>query len=62
MNFLAQQLKPFAILLSYEPMPKKDFMILAHRCAKSTQRNLVSLLEMTQFSKVYRKDNEIVLE
>lgn len=62
MNLLSQQLKPFTTLLSYEPMPKKDFLILAHRYAQSTQRNLLRLLEMIQFSNVYRKENEIVLE
>jgi hypothetical protein len=62
MNFLSHQLKPFTTLLSYDPMPKKDFLILAHRCALSTQRNLVRLIEMIQFSNVYRKENEIVLE
>lgn len=62
MNLLSQQLKPFATLLRYEPMPKKDFLILAHRYALSTQRNLVRLIEMIQFSNVYRKENEIVLE
>jgi hypothetical protein len=62
MNLLSQQLKPFATLLSYEPMPKKDFLILAHRYALSTQRNLLRLIEMIQFSNVYRKENEIVFE
>ena len=62
MNLLSQQLKPFTTLLSHEPMPKKDFLILAHRYALSTQRNLVQLIEMIQFSNVYRKENEIVLE
>ncbi|MEP6616707.1 MAG: hypothetical protein ABJA57_09025 [Ginsengibacter sp.] len=62
MNFLSQQLKPFASLLSFEPMPKKEFVILAHRNALSNQLNLVRLVEMIQFSTAYRKDNQIVFE
>jgi hypothetical protein len=62
MNILSHQLKPFTPLVSEDPMPKKDFLILAHQFALATQRNLICLVEMIQFSNVYRKENEIVLE
>ncbi|CAN5206151.1 hypothetical protein BH09BAC2_BH09BAC2_08850 [soil metagenome] len=62
MNTLTEQLRPFALLLSKDAMPKKEFIKRAH--IFSQQRNLgrVNLLEMIQFSQAHREGNEVVLD
>ena len=55
-------LKPFASLLSKEPVSKKDFVKLAHERASVNQKKLLSLLQMLQFSQAYRQGEELILE
>ena len=62
MNPLTQQLKAFAPLLTHDPMPKKDFIKMAHSASSSSQQYLVNFIGMIQFSKVYLKGDDVVLE
>ena len=62
MNQLTQQLKIFSPLLTHDPMPKKDFLKMAHSVTNSSQQYLVNWIGMIQFSKVYLSGNEVVLD
>ena len=62
MHILSDMLKPFASLLSKEPVSKKDFVKLAHERASVNQKKLLSLLQMLQFSQAYRQGEELILE
>lgn len=55
-------LKPFANLLSKDPVSKKDFVKIAHEKAPPHQKRLLDLLQMLQFSHAHREGEELVLE
>jgi len=55
-------LKPFAGLLSKEPVSKKDFVKIAHEKAAPSQKKLLTLLQMLQFTQAHRDGEELVLE
>ena len=62
MHILSDMLKPFASLLSKDPVSKKDFVKLAHEKASANQKKLLNLLQMVQFSQAYRQGEELILE
>lgn len=62
MHILSDMLKPFATLLSKDPVSKKDFVKIAHEKAHANQKKLLSLLQMLQFSQAYREGEDLVLE
>jgi hypothetical protein len=62
MHILSDMLKPFARLLSKEPVSKKDFVKIAHEKAPAEQKKLLSLLQMLQFSQAHREGEDLVLE
>ncbi len=62
MHILSDMLKPFASLLSKDPVSKKDFVKIAHEKATPTQQRLLNLLQMLQFSHAYRIGEDLVLE
>ncbi len=62
MHILSDMLKPFAKLLSKEPVSKKDFVKIAHEKAHPHQRRLLDLLQMLQFSQAHREGEELVLD
>jgi len=55
-------LKPFAELLSKDPVSKNDFVKIAHEKASPHQRKLLELLQMLQFSEAHREGEDLVLE
>jgi hypothetical protein len=55
-------LKPFAKLLSKDPVSKQDFVKIAHEKAPPHQRRLLDLLQMLQFSQAHREGEELILE
>ena len=55
-------LKPFAQLLSKDPISKKDFVKIAHEKARPHQKRLLDLLQMLQFTQAHREGEELVLE
>lgn len=55
-------LKPFATLLSKDPVSKKDFVKIVNEKAPSEQKKLVNLLQMLQFSQAHREGEELILE
>ena len=62
MNTLSLQFRPFGNILSNDPMPKKDFIRLAHEMASDSNQYLVNLIQMIQFSKIYKEGEEIVFD
>ena len=62
MNSLTQQLKAFAPLLTHDPMPKKEFLKMAHSATSSSRQYIVNWIGMIQFSKVYLEGEEVVLD
>ena len=62
MHILSDMLKPFAELLSKDPISKKDFVKIAHEKAPPHQKRLLDLLQMLQFSYAHREGEELVLE
>lgn len=62
MHILSDMLKPFAGLLSKEPVSKKDFVKIANEKAQPDQKKLIRLLQMLQFSQAHREGEELVLE
>ncbi len=62
MHILSDMLKPFATLLSKDPVSKKDFVKIAHEKAPANQKKLLSLLQMLQFSQAHREGDNLVLE
>ena len=62
MHILSDMLKPFATLLSKDPVSKKDFVKLAHEKASAKQKKLLDLLQMLQFSQAHREGENLVLE
>ncbi|MDQ6755554.1 MAG: hypothetical protein M3004_01335 [Bacteroidota bacterium] len=62
MHILSDMLKPFAALLSKEPVSKKDFVKIAHEKAAVDQKKLLDLLQMLQFSQAHREGEELVLD
>ena len=62
MHILSDMLKPFAPLLSWETVSKKDFVKIAHEKAQPQQKKLLSLLNMIQFSQAHREGENLILE
>ena len=62
MHILSDMLKPFATLLSKDPVSKKDFVKIVHEKAPSEQKKLLNLLQMLQFSQAHREGEELILE
>lgn len=62
MHILSDMLKPFARLLSKDPVSKKDFVKIAHENTPPHQRRLLDLLQMLQFSQAHREGEELILE
>lgn len=62
MHILSDMLKPFANLLSKDPVSKKDFVKIAHEKAPPHQKKLLDLLQMLQFTQAYREGEELVLD
>jgi hypothetical protein len=62
MHILSDMLKPFARLISQQPISKKDFVKIAHEKAPAEQKKLLSLLQMLQFSQAHREGEDLVLE
>ncbi len=62
MHILSDMLKPFANLLSKDPVSKKDFVKIAHEKAPPHQKRLLDLLQMLQFSQAHREGEDLVLE
>ncbi len=62
MHILSDMLKPFAELLSKDPVSKQDFVKIAHEKAPPHQKKLLNLLQMLQFSQAHREGEELVLE
>jgi hypothetical protein len=62
MHILSDMLKPFARLLSKDPVSKKDFVKIAHEKAPPHQKKLLDLLQMLQFTQAHREGEELVLE
>jgi hypothetical protein len=62
MHILSDMLKPFAQLLSKEPVSKKEFVKIVHEKAPTEQKKLLSLLQMLQFSQAHREGEELILE
>ena len=62
MHILSYMLKPFATLLSKDPVSKKDFVKIAHEKAPPHQKRLLELLQMLQFSEAHREGEELILE
>lgn len=62
MHILSDMLKPFAVLLSKDPVSKKDFVKIAHEKAADDQKKLLNLLQMLQFSEAHREGEELILE
>lgn len=61
MHILSDRLKPFAQLLSKEPVSKRDFVKMAHEKAYPHQKKLLSLLQMLQFTQAHREGEELIL-
>ena len=55
MHILSDMLKPFAGLLSKDPVSKKDFVKIAHEKAPPHQKKLLDLLQMLQFTQAHRE-------
>jgi hypothetical protein len=62
MHILSDMLKPLAVLLSKDPVSKKDFVRIAHEKVKPEQRRLLELLQMIQFTQAYRIGEDLVLD
>lgn len=62
MNILPQQCRSFSYILSHDPMPKEDFIKLAHSMASKTEQYLVTLIQMFQFSRIYKDGEQIIFE
>lgn len=62
MNALLNHLKPFAYLLNFESMSKKDFIKKAHLFSKSNDLSRLNLLEMIQFTNAHREGDDVVLD
>lgn len=62
MHILSDMLKPFAKMLSHDPVSKKDFVKIAHEKAPPSQRRLLDLLQMLQFTQAHREGEELVLD
>lgn len=62
MHILSDMLKPFAKMLSKDPVSKQDFVKMAHEKAAPNQRKLLDLLQMLQFTEAHREGEELVLE
>lgn len=62
MHILSDMLKPFAALVSKDPLSKKDFVKIAHEKAPANQRNLLNLLQMLQFTHAHREGENLILE
>lgn len=61
MHILSDMLKPFAGLLSKDPVSKKEFVKIAHEKASPHQKKLLNLLQMLQFSHAHREGEELIL-
>lgn len=62
MHILSDMLKPFAQLLSKDPVSKQDFVKIAHEKAPPHQRKLLELLQMLQFTEAHREGEDLVLD
>jgi hypothetical protein len=62
MHILSDMLKPFATLLSKDPVSKKDFVKIAHEKAPANHKKLLSLLQMLQFTHAHREGENLILE
>ncbi len=62
MHILSDMLKPFAVLLSKDPVSKNDFVKIVYEKAPTDQKKLLSLLQMVQFSQAHREGEELILE
>lgn len=62
MHILSDMLKPFAKLLSKDPVSKQEFVKIAHEKAPPHEKKLLNLLQMVQFSQAHREGDNLVLE
>ena len=62
MHIFSDMLKPFAKLLSKDPVSKKDFVKIAREKSPPHLQKLLKLLQMLQFSEAHREGEELVLE